>query len=131
MSDERALPDVDGYLNQVCWAMGGAFSEQQAVREELRSHLRDAARDLVTGGVPAREALASALDDLGDPVEVGQAMKRSRGTRPLRRPVAQPAGALLLHMDRPRNLPGLRLTLALAALVATPPLVALAYAWPA
>lgn len=130
MSEERELPDVDGYLNQVCWAMGGSFSEQQAVRGELRSHLREAARDFVTGGMPAREALTSALHDLGDPAEVGRAMRRSRGTKPLRRPVVQPAGALLLHMDRLRNLPGLRLTLALAALVATPPLVALAYAWP-
>lgn len=130
MTGERALPDVDGYLNQVCWAMGGSFSEQQAVREELRSHLRDAARDLVTSGIAARDALARALDELGDPAGVGRAMRASRGTKPLRRPIVQPAGALLWHLDKPRNLPSRRVTLALAALVATPPLVALVYAWP-
>ena len=130
MTNDRDLPDVDGYLNQVCWAMGGSFSEQQAVREELRSHLRDAARDLVTAGMPAREALTAALDGLGDPTEVGTAMRGSRGTKPLRRPILQPAGALLLHLDRGRNLPSRRVTLALAALVAMPPLVALVYAWP-
>ena len=132
MSDRgRAEIDIDGYLNKLCWAMGGSFFEQQAVRDELRAHLRDAARDLVTGGVGASDALAQALRDLGDPGDVGRALRRSRGTQPLRRPIAQPAGSVLLHVDRHRNLPQPRLVLALAALAAMPAVVALAYAWPA
>jgi hypothetical protein len=130
MSGERRPPDVDAYLKEVSWAMGGSFSEQQTVRDELRAHLRDAARDLVTGGMTAPEALARALSELGDVSDMGRAMRPSRGSRPLRRPLMQPAGAILLHSDRPRNLPNRRLALALAAVAATPALVALAYAWP-
>ena len=38
MSVDRGGPDVDGYLNEVCWAMGGSFAEQQALRDELRAY---------------------------------------------------------------------------------------------
>lgn len=130
MSVDRDGPDVDGYLNEVCWAMGGSFAEQQALRDELRAHLRDAARDLVIGGVAAPEAIARSLRELGDPDVLGRTMRSSRGTRPLRRPLTQPAGAVLLHIDRRRNLPQARLAVALAALAATPAAVALVYAWP-
>jgi hypothetical protein len=122
--------DVGGYLSEVCRAMGGSFAEQQAVRDELRAHLRDAARELVMSGMRAPDAVAKALHDLGGASELGRAMRSSRGTRPLRRPLTQPAGALLLHLDRPRNLPHVRLAVALAALAATPAVVAVAYAWP-
>ncbi len=130
MTVDREDLDVNGYLNEVCWAMGGSFAEQQAVRDELRAHLRDAARDLVIGGMTAPDALAQALCELGGASELGRAMRSSRGTRPLRRPLTQPDGALLLHVDRHRNLPHPRLALALAALAATPAVVALVYAWP-
>jgi hypothetical protein len=127
----RDAVDVNGYLNQVCWAMGGSFAEQQAARDELRAHLRDAARDLAMDGRDAADALAQAVRDLGDAHDLGRTMRASRGTRPLRRPLTQPAGAVLLHLDRHRNLPHGRLVLALAALAATPAVVALVYAWPA
>ena len=130
MSIDRDGPDVDAFLNQVCWAMGGSFAEQQAVRDELRAHLREAARDLVIGGVPASDAVRQALEELGDAKDLGRAMRTSRGTRPLRRPIMQPAGAVLLHSERSRNLPGVRLGVALAALAVTPAVVALAFVWP-
>ena len=130
MSVERDRLDVDAYLNEVCFTMGGSFAEQQAVRDELRAHLREAALDLVMNGMVAADALKRALDDLGEAQDLGRAMRASRGTRPLRRPIVQPVGALLLHRDSTRNLPGVRLGVALAALVATPAVVALAYAWP-
>lgn len=129
--NDRGDVDVDGYLNEVCWAMGGSFSEQQAVRDELRAHLRDAARELVVGGVTAMDAVTRALRELGDAGDLGRTLRPSRGTRPLRRPLMQPDGALLLHVERHRNLPAPRLALALAALAATPVVVALVYAWPA
>jgi hypothetical protein len=130
MNTDRDGPDVDGYLNEVCWAMGGSFSEQQAVREELRAHLRDAARDGVMAGLLAADALSSALRDLGPAVDLGKAMRSSRGTRPLQRPLTQPAGALRLYPVPNRHLPQLRVVVALAALIATPAVVAVAYAWP-
>ena len=42
MSVDRDGPDVDGYLNEVCWAMGGSFAEQQALRDELRGLIQAA-----------------------------------------------------------------------------------------
>jgi hypothetical protein len=130
MSTERDALDVDGYLNEVCWAMGGAFAEQQTVRDELRAHLRDAARDGVMSGLTPADALTAALRDLGPAAELGKAMRASRGTRPLKRPLTQPAGALRLRSEPDRHLPQLRIVLALAALIATPAVVAVAYAWP-
>ena len=130
MSVDRDQLDVTTYLNEVCRAMGGSFAEQQAVRDELRAHLREAARDLATRGMTVRDALARALDELGEANDLGRAMRSSRGTRPLRRPLTQPAGAVLLHSEHARNLPDVRLVLALAALAATPAAVALVYAWP-
>lgn len=130
MTVDREDIDVNGYLNEVCWAMGGPFAEQQVVRDELRAHLRDAARDLVIGGVAAPDALAQALRELGNASALGKAMRSSRGTQPLQRPLTQPAGAVLLHVDRHRNLPPASLAFALAALAVAPAAVALAYAWP-
>lgn len=130
MSVDRDQLDVTAYLNEVCRAMGGSFAEQQAVRDELRAHLREAARDLVMGGMTAPDALAQALDELGAARDLGHVMRASRGTRPLRRPLMQPAGAVLLHSEHARNLPDTRLVLALAAMAATPAAVALAFVWP-
>lgn len=129
-ADRRDLPDIDGYLNEVCWAMGGAFAEQQTVRDELRAHLLDATREGVLSGRTAADALSSALRDLGPAAGLGAAMRGSRGTRPLQRPLVQPAGALRLGSTPNRHLPQLRLAFALTALVATPAVVAFAYAWP-
>jgi hypothetical protein len=130
MTLDREDPDVDGYLNEVCWAMGGSFAEQQAVRDELRAHLRDAAHDGVMAGLTATDALTAALGDLGSAADLGLAMRSSRGTRPLKRPLAQPAGALRLRSEPDRHLPQLRLVIALVALVVTPAVIAVAYAWP-
>ena len=76
------------------------------------------------------DRLADLLWELGDPGVLGPTMRSSRGTRPLRRPLTQPAGAVLLHIARHRNLPQARLVVALAAVAATPAAVALVYAWP-
>jgi hypothetical protein len=124
------VDDIARYLNELCWAMGGAFAEQQAVRDELRAHIRDEVRELELGGVPSGVAVAQALRDLGDATELGRTMRRSRGTAAVRRPLTQPAGALLLERHRPRHLPPLGMALALAASGAASLAVALAYAWP-
>jgi len=124
---ERAL---DRYLNELSWAMGGSFAEQQAARDELRAHLLDAAREHELAGLAPDQALVAALRDLGDPSDLGRDMRASRGTAPLRRPLVQPEGALILEPRRIRHLPPLPLLLALVALAATGLGLAAAYAWP-
>ena len=121
---------VDRYLNELCWAMAGTFSEQQAVRDEVRAHIRDQAAEFELQGVGADEAIERTLRDLGDPTEVGRSMRGSRGTVATRRHVWQPEGALRIERRHDRRLPRAGLTLALGATVALPAIVALAYAWP-
>lgn len=126
-ADERLL---DRYLNELSWAMGGSFAEQQAVRDELRAHILDAAREHELAGMTPRDALRAALRDLGAPAALGRRMRVSRGTTPLSRPLVQPEGALVLQPRRMRHLPPLPLLLALAALAASSIGLAVAYAWP-
>lgn len=121
---------IDGYLNEVCWAMGGSFSEQQAVRDELRAHIREQVRDLQLEGLDEQQALAAALRDLGDAETLGRSLRSSRGTRPLRRPLVQPAGALILERRSTYRLPSARLAIALVALAGISAAIALAYVWP-
>lgn len=121
---------LDRYLNELSWAMGGSFAEQQAARDELRAHIRDAAREHELAGLTPNEALRTALHDLGDPTDVGRRMRASRGSTPLARPLVQPEGALILQPRRMRHLPPLALLLALAALAASSVGLAVAYAWP-
>lgn len=126
----KAGSAIDGYLNTLCWAMGGSFAEQQAVRDELREHIDAAVRDRAMQGVPPDDALPEALRDLGDPEELGRAMRASRGTPALRRPLMQPAGAVLIGRHRERSLPDARLLLVLGASWIAATVFALIYAWP-
>jgi hypothetical protein len=121
---------ISAYLNEVSFVMGGSFAEQQAVRDELRAHLRDAAREHELAGMGTRDALAAAMRDLGHPAAVGRDMRSSRGTAAVRRPLAQPDGALVLEPRRVRHLPPLVVFLGLAALAASSIALAIAYAWP-
>jgi uncharacterized membrane protein len=121
---------VDRYLNEVCWAMGGRFAEQQAARDELQAHIRDAVADLQRQGVAAGDAVARALRDLGDPQDVGRSLRESRGRAPLRRAVAQPAGAVLLGRRDELHLPNALVLLALAAMLAIFAALLLAWLWP-
>ena len=125
--DERLL---DRYLNELSWAMGGSFAEQQTARDELRSHILDAAREHELAGMAPEASLRAALGDFGEPAGGGQRMRASRGTAPLSRPLAQPEGALILEARRVRHLPPLPLLLALAALAISSVGLAVAYAWP-
>ncbi len=122
--------DVDRYLNEVSWAMGGTFSEQQAVRDELRANILAEAREHELSGLPPADALTRALVELGDATVVGKSLRSSRGTSPLRRPLVQPPGALSLAPRHVAHVPQLRLTLALAAATIASVAVALIYVWP-
>jgi len=124
------MNDVDGYLNEVCWAMGGALSEQQAVRDELRAHIRDEARELELAGALPADAIARALRDLGDPAQLGRSLRSSRGTTPLRRPLVQPEGALILERRVIRHMPPPSILFALAALALAATLAAAVFVWP-
>jgi hypothetical protein len=121
---------IDRYLNEVSWAMGGTLAEQQAARDELRAHIEDGARELQLQGVAAGEAVRRALRDLGDAETVGRSMRGSRGGASLRRPLMQPAGALILQRRRDVRLPGRALVLALGASAITSAAVGLTYLWP-
>jgi hypothetical protein len=124
------MDDLDRYLNLVCWAMGGTLAEQQVVRDELRAHIAEEARELEMQGVTRTDAWASALRDLGDAEALGRSMRASRGTAPLKRPLVQPAGALVLERRSQLHVPRLGLLLAATASTVTAAAVALAYTWP-
>jgi len=96
---------LDRYLNELSWAMGGPFAEQQAARDELRAHIRDAAREHELSGLSPDDALLAAFRDFGAPSEIGRALRSSRGTEALRRRLVLPEGALVLERRRIRNLP--------------------------
>lgn len=121
---------TDRYLNEVCWAMGGSLSEQQAARDELRIHIDDAVREMQLAGVGAEVALGRALDDLGDASVVGGAMRTSRGSVALSGALAQPTGALVLERRRDVHLPGRGLLLALGASAIASAGVGVAFLWP-
>jgi hypothetical protein len=121
---------IDGYLNEVSWAMGGAFSEQQAARDELRAHIRDQVRELQLEGIVGDSAIERALGDLGDPSALGHSLRASRGTHALRRPLVQPEGALILERRSQHHLPPPRVLLALAAFALVALSASLVYVWP-
>jgi hypothetical protein len=121
---------TDDFLAEMSHAMGGSLAEQQAARDEILAHLREAVREHEIDGLPHDDAEARALADLGDPAIVGRAMRRSRGTAPLRRPLPQPAGALVLQRRSSVRLPGTRVSVALLALAAMLAAVPLIYLWP-
>ena len=121
---------IDRYLNELCWAMGGTFAEQQTLRDELRAHISEAIREHELGGLSPDDALMATLRDFGPPSDLGRDMRGSRGKRPLVRPLAQPAGALLLERRSIRHLPPRALILAVAASGVAALAVAITYAWP-
>jgi hypothetical protein len=121
---------LDRYLNEVCWAMGGSFSEQQAARDELRAHVRDAAREHEIAGLSPEQAIDAALRDLGDPATVGSALQSSRGSAALRRPLVQPEGALILDRRAQHHLPPPAVVAAIGCAMATVILVLLVFFWP-
>ncbi|MEX0749214.1 MAG: permease prefix domain 1-containing protein [Dehalococcoidia bacterium] len=120
---------IDGYLNEVSWAMGGSFAEQQAARDELRGHIRDQVRELQLDGVDGDAAIGQAVRDLGDATLLGRSLRSSRGKAPLRRPVTRPAGALILERRSAHHLPA-RMLLALAAMAVMTVAVSIVYVWP-
>ena len=124
------MTPVDAYLNRMSWAMGGSFAEQQAARDEIRAHIREQARDLQVEGATERDALARALIELGDPEQLGRELRRSRGTKPLRRPLMQPEGALILDRTSRRHLPQAQIALAAAALSGLALLIVMLFLWP-
>jgi hypothetical protein len=130
MNREGVTNRIDGYLNEVSWAMGGPFSEQQAARDELRAHIRDQVRELELAGIEVDQAVDRALADLGDASILGRSLRESRGTAPLKRPLLQPDGALILERRHTRHAPSPTVLLALAAVVLTAVVVSMIYVWP-
>lgn len=124
------MTGVDRYLNEVCWAMGGSLAEQQAARDELRAHIAGQVRDFQRGGMSPDDALVRTLADLGDASAVGAAMRGSRGSGALRRPLVQPVGALVIGWRPTTHLPRPALLAALAAAAAFAAVVPLLYLWP-
>ena len=129
MKDDSATM-IDRYLNELCWAMGGTLAEQQAVRDELVSHIDAAAREQRMAGAIDLDATRRALADLDEPRELGRTMRGTRATAASTRPLVQPEGAIILGLHRERNLPHPALLAALAVSGATAAAVALAFAWP-
>lgn len=125
------MNEIDGYLNEMCWAMGGSVSEQQAVRDELRDHIADAARDLEMQGVPQSDAARRAMSELGGPEPLGRALRASRRRQPVQRPLLLSDGTLVVQSRRPRHLPHPVVVLAIALSSAASSLVVLGYLWPA
>lgn len=121
---------IDRYLNEVCWALDAPLEQAQAVRDELRAHIEDAAREAELAGTPRDAAIDGALAALGDPSDVGRAMRESRGTAPLRKPLVQREGALVFGAHRPNAMPRPLVLLALVAAAAMSVIVGIAYAWP-
>lgn len=122
--------EVDAYLNTLCWAMGGSFAQQQAVRDELRAHIDAAVRERAMQGMREPDAVCETLRDFGEPEALGRAMRPSRGTPALRRPLVQPEGAVLIGHHRVRALPDGWLLFALGAWSLAAAVAALIYAWP-
>jgi hypothetical protein len=121
---------IDGYLNEMSWAMGGSFAEQQAARDEIRAHIREHVRELQLEGVDEPGAIDRALADLGSPETLGRSMRGSRGKTPLQRALIQPEGALILERRREQHMPPARVLLALGAFVLVGFVVSLVYVWP-
>lgn len=121
---------IDAYLNEFSWAMGGALAEQQAARDELRAHILEEVRELQLGGMDQRAAIGQALRNLGEPARLGRSMRTSVGRAPLRRPLLQPVGALILERRSDHHLPSARLLLAGAALAVMALAVSIVYVWP-
>jgi hypothetical protein len=110
--------------------MGGSLAEQQALRDELRAHIRDAVREQEIGGVGHGEAVRVALRDLGEPERLGRSMRGVRGAAPLKRPLIQPEGALILERRGSVRLPSGALSLAVAALGVALVALGVTYLWP-
>jgi hypothetical protein len=121
---------TDRYLNEVCWAMGGSLSEQQAARDELRLHIEDAVREMQLAGIGAEDGVHRALGELGEASVVGKAMRGSRGSAALSAELAQPVGALVLERRREVHLPGRGLLFALGASAVASAGVGVAFLWP-
>lgn len=121
---------VDRYLNEVCWALDAPLEQAQAVRDELRAHIEDAAREAELAGTPRDGAIDAALAALGDPSDVGRALRASRGTVPLRKPLLQREGALVFGAHRPHAMPRPIVLVALGAAATMSAIIGIAYAWP-
>jgi hypothetical protein len=124
------MNDIDRYLNEMSWAMGGSLSEQQAARDELRAHIEEAVREMRLSGMGDEDVLRRALGDLGEPSVVGRSMRRSRGSIALGAELAQPVGALVLERRRDVHLPGRGLLFALGASAVASAGVGIAFLWP-
>ena len=68
--------------DEFCFAAAGAVrnataQERNAIRQELREHLEDHAAALMEDGLSAEEAARAAVDAMGDPKEIGEAMNHA------------------------------------------------------
>ncbi len=68
MKLEDYLDTVEGQIR--CW------KARELVGEELKAHIQDQAAAYETEGIPAKEALEKAVQEMGDPVETGVSLDR-------------------------------------------------------
>lgn len=121
---------IDMWLDEASFALRGTLAQQQAMRDELRAHIADAAREHEMRGLSHDAAVALALADLGDAAEVGRSFRPLRRGGSLRRPLVQPEGALILDRRAVYRLPHRALAVALAGGGAMAAVVALRFIWP-
>lgn len=69
---------VEDYLDHLCAPLVGIvpLAERRGLRDEVRSHLEALAAEFGFEGMPPPEATAAALQELGEPWQVGQTFLR-------------------------------------------------------
>ncbi len=77
-SDAREDAWVEDYLDHLCAPLVGIvpLAERRNLRDEVRAHLEALAAEYGFEGKPPREATAAALQELGEPWQVGQTFLR-------------------------------------------------------
>ena len=97
------MKPVEPTSTRFCWAMGGSLASSRPCATSCATS--KPTRDFELEGMATRTAIATALDDLGEPEALGRELRASRGTPALRRPLFQPAGAVLVERAHVHALP--------------------------
>jgi hypothetical protein len=69
---------IEDYLDHLCAPLVGIvpLAERRGLRDEVRAHLESLAAEYGFAGKPPQEATATALQELGEPWQMGQAFLR-------------------------------------------------------
>lgn len=82
-TDDR-IDDVDRYLDRACGHLKVGSSLRAHLRDEIRGHLLEAIEGHISGGLAREEAVARAIEDLGDPAEVAAGLEGVYGRHAVR-----------------------------------------------